>query len=157
MCNTYFCIIHMSQTASHEEMHAFANSLRRVYNRLRHTTDQIHADAGISAPKRTLLMDLRRYGPQTVPDLAAARFISRQIIQTQVNELSQTGLMEARANPAHKRSKLIALTRKGERLVESMIQNESEYMDRLGWLPASDELEVCVAVLDTINERLETH
>ena len=102
-------------------------------------------------------MDLRRYGPQTVPDLASARFISRQIIQTQVNELTEAGLMESRPNPAHKRSKLIALARKGERLVESMIQNESKYMDTLGWLPESDELEVCVAVLDTINDRLATH
>lgn len=148
----FFC--RMDTRASHEEMHTFANSLRRVYNRLRHTTDQIHAHTGISAPKRTLLMDLRRYGAQTVPDLAAVRFISRQIIQTQVNELSQAGLTEAKENPAHKRSKLIALTAEGERLVELMIRNESVFMDRLGWLPESDQLHVCVSVMDAINEKL---
>ena len=92
---------------SARDLHGLANSVRRTYNVLRHTTDQLHEKTGITAPKRTLLMDLR-HGPQTVPALAATRFISRQIIQTQVNELKGRSRLEN--NPEHKRSMLIALT-----------------------------------------------
>lgn len=136
-------------------MHALANSVRRVYNRMRHTTDVLHEGLGVSAPKRTLLMDLHRYGPQTVPQLAAERFISRQIIQTQVNELRQAGYLKAKVNPGHKRSSLIALTASGGKLVRKMIATENAYIEKVGWLPAAKDLATCVEVLDEIYERLD--
>ncbi len=100
-------------------------------------------------------MDLRRYGPQTVPDLASARFISRQIIQTQINELKKEGYVEGRSNPEHKRSKLIALTQEGEAFVDAMIAREHDYMDQVDWLPDPEQLHTCVAVLDAIYDKLE--
>ena len=110
----------MDQGNELTDLHLLANSIRRTYNRLRHTTDQIHQDTELSAPKRTLMMDVRRDGAQTVPMLAATRYVSRQIIQTQVNELIEVGLMKTKPNPEHKRSSLIDLTLKGRRLVEQM-------------------------------------
>jgi len=145
----------MAKNTNLEQMHVFANSVRRTYNSLRHTTDQIHADLGISAPKRTLLMDLYREGPNTVPSLAASRHISRQIIQTQVNDLKQAGLVAAQPNPGHRRSKLIALTTKGRKTVQSMIDAENAFIQKLGWLPRADELEAGIRVLDAIHERLD--
>lgn len=145
----------MTESSKLEEMHALANSVRRVYNRLRHSTDQLHAETGISAPKRTLLMDLQRYGPQTVPALAAARFISRQIIQTQVNELTELGYTEARDNPEHKRSSLIALTARGGKLVREMTERENAFIQQIGWLPDAQELQICRQVLDAIDDKLE--
>ncbi len=145
----------MNQKSAHEELHALANSVRRAYNRLRHTTDAIHAELGITAPKRTLLMDLHRNGPQTVPSLASSRFISRQIIQTQVNELKREGYMESQRNPEHKRSVLITLTAKGQALVQGMIDAENRFIEALGWLPAADELRTTRKVLDEIYDRLD--
>ncbi len=138
-----------------EQMHVLANSVRRTYNSLRHTTDQIHAGTGISAPKRTLLMDLYREGPATVPALAASRFISRQIIQTQVNDLKNEGQVEAKANPEHQRSKLITLTAKGRKTVQAMIDSENDFIQQLGWLPETKELQSCIHMLDTIYEQLQ--
>lgn len=145
----------MATNTKLEQMHVFANSVRRTYNSLRHTTDRIHADLGISAPKRTLLMDLYREGPNTVPALAASRYISRQIIQTQVNELKRAGLVEAKPNPEHQRSKLIALTQKGQKTVRAMIDAENAFIRKLGWLPRADELEAGIHLLDAIHEQLD--
>jgi DNA-binding MarR family transcriptional regulator len=145
----------MPETASLDDLHMLANSIRRSYNRLRHTTDQIHAASGITAPKRTLMMDLNRDGPQTVPALASARFISRQIIQTQVNELKTEGYLKATPNPQHKRSVLIALTASGKAMVKKMIQAENVFIKKLGWLPGAEELSTCQQVLDDIYERLD--
>ena len=138
-----------------EQMHVLANSVRRTYNSLRHTTDQIHAELGISAPKRTLLMDLYREGSNTVPALAASRYISRQIIQTQVNDLKQAGLVTSKSNPEHQRSKLIALTAKGQKTVQRMIDAENAFIKKLGWLPQADELKASIQLLDSIHERLD--
>ncbi len=147
-------LLGMPQLTAHEDLHALTNSVRRVYNRLRHTTDVIHESSGITAPKRTLLMDLHRYGPQTVPALASARFISRQIIQTQVNELKKEGYMTTKPNPEHKRSVLIALTAKGQREVQDMVARENEFIEQVGWLPDASELATCKKVLDEIYEKL---
>lgn len=136
------------------DLHVLANSIRRTYNRLRHTTDQIHADTELSAPKRTLLMDIQREGAQTVPMLAATRYVSRQIIQTQVNELIEAGLMKTKANPEHKRSSLIDLTAKGRRFVEQMQAAELQFLQELNWLPNAKELSTCRKVLDSIYGKL---
>lgn len=145
----------MAKNPTLEQMHVFANSIRRTYNSLRHTTDQIHAELGISAPKRTLLMDLHREGAHTVPTLAAARYISRQIIQTQVNELKKAGLVAAKPNPEHRRSKLIVLTAKGRKTVRAMVEAENAYINELGWLPKAADLKASIEVLDAIYEQLK--
>jgi DNA-binding MarR family transcriptional regulator len=102
------------------------------------------------------MMDLHRNGPQTVPALASARFISRQIIQTQVNELKKEGYLKSEPNPEHKRSVLITLTASGKATVKQMIKAENAYMEHLGWLPDADGVRTCRAVLDEIYERLDS-
>lgn len=144
----------MKEEGSLEELHALANTVRRVYNLMRFTTDQLHAETGITAPKRTLLMDLHRYGPRTVPALAAARCISRQIIQAQVNELKQADFLESHPNPEHKRSKLIALTPSGQAQVAAMIGAENAFLQELDWLPERGVLQDCREVLESICDRL---
>lgn len=145
----------MSDPTSLEEMHILANSIRRTYNRLRHATDQIHEKVELSAPKRTLLMDISREGPQTVPMLASLRYVSRQIIQTQVNELIELGLLATKNNPEHKRSSLIVLTGKARHLVKQMKQEEQRFLQEIGWLPERAELTKCLEVLDAIYAKLE--
>jgi DNA-binding MarR family transcriptional regulator len=67
-----------------------------------------------------LMRILREDGPRTVPEVARMRSVSRQYIQKLANELSEGGLIEMIENPAHKRSKRMRLTRKGEREFERL-------------------------------------
>lgn len=100
-------------------------------------------------------MDLHRYGPQTVPALAATRFISRQITQTQINELLKAGYVQTRENPEHKRSKLIELTAAGTEFLQELSQREQAFMAEQAWLPDAERLDECIQVLDGIYEQLE--
>ncbi|MEM7792172.1 MAG: MarR family transcriptional regulator [Verrucomicrobiota bacterium] len=145
----------MSKTGTLEEMHRLANSIRRTYNRLYAVTDVIHADSDLTAPKRTLLLDLHREGALTIPALAKLRCVSRQIIQTQVNELINARLVATKDNPNHKRSFLLVLTSLGERTVQKIIDKESDFIRQLGWFPEADSLAKCQKVLDQIYEKLE--
>ena len=146
----------MSQKGTLEEMHRLANSIRRTYNRLYSVTDAIHADSDLSAPKRTLLLDLHREGELTIPALAKLRCVSRQIIQTQVNELISAGLVATKVNPSHKRSFLLALTSSGKKTIRELVARESEFIETLGWFPDADALASCQEVLDQIYERLDS-
>lgn len=144
----------MSKVTKLQEMHILANSIRRTYNRLKHVTDSIHGSLELSAPKRTLLLDLYREGPLTVPNLASFRYVSRQITQTQINELQSSGYVCVKPNPKHKRSPLIALTVLGRKTAREMIDRESAFIEQLGWLPELDSLSECQQVLDGIYEAL---
>jgi len=144
----------MSKKGTLEEMHRLANSIRRTYNRLYAVTDEIHEGSDLTAPKRTLLLDLGREGALTIPALAKLRCVSRQIIQTQMNELIGSGLVVTKDNPSHKRSFLLELTASGERTVREIVARESEYLEALGWLPDAEALSACQEVLDEIYERI---
>ncbi len=52
-------------------------------------------------------------GPQTVPEMARSRPVSRQHCQTICNALEAQGMVEFFDNPKHKRSKLVRATKKG--------------------------------------------
>src|SRR5436305_7931387 len=67
----------------------------------------------IPSASRVALQVLQRCGPQTVPQIARARFSSRQNIQILVNRLQKEGLVELVENPDHKRSVLVRLTHRG--------------------------------------------
>ncbi|MES1198379.1 MAG: MarR family transcriptional regulator [Pseudomonadota bacterium] len=52
-------------------------------------------------------------GDQTVPDMARSRPVSRQHCQTICNSLEAQGFVAFIANPQHKRSQLVRITKKG--------------------------------------------
>lgn len=66
------------------------------------------------------LRTLVKEGPQTVPEMARSRPVSRQHCQTICNALEAQGLVEFIDNPKHKKSKLVQVTRKGRDRFQSM-------------------------------------
>ncbi len=110
----------------------FFAEVGKLNNHLRWLGDRVHESLGQTAAKRSLLLSLEREGPLTVPEMARERLVSRQIIQTQVNLLMEEGLVEARENPRHRRSKKMALTRKGRDMTEKMLSREAALLEDIG-------------------------
>jgi DNA-binding MarR family transcriptional regulator len=78
-----------------------------------------------------LLRSLREGGPQTVPALARMRPVSRQHIQTLADAMAADGLVAFKSNPAHKRSQLVTITAKGERVYEALARKLGAFSDDL--------------------------
>jgi DNA-binding MarR family transcriptional regulator len=106
------------------EVTALANQLRK------HRT---LAPGGEDSPSGgwVILQTLGDCGPQTVPDIARARALSRQNVQILVNRLEQEGCVEVIPNPAHKRSGLVQLTDRGRRLLAGVLEREAASMESL--------------------------
>ena len=66
------------------------------------------------------LRTLVKEGPQTVPNMARSKPVSRQHCQTIVNTLEAQGLVEFIDNPKHKTSKLVRATKRGRARFDSM-------------------------------------
>jgi DNA-binding MarR family transcriptional regulator len=67
-----------------------------------------------------ILRMLVKDGPQTVPEMARSRPVSRQHCQTIANALEAQGLVEFVDNPKHRKSKLVRATKKGRARFQSM-------------------------------------
>jgi DNA-binding MarR family transcriptional regulator len=93
-----------------ERLDALLVEVNGLANRLKSTDPT----ATLPSASRAALQLLQRHGPQTVPQIARARFSSRQNIQILINRLQQEGLVEFVTNPDHKRSALVRLTNHGQ-------------------------------------------
>jgi DNA-binding MarR family transcriptional regulator len=92
---------------------------------------------------RTALQLLQRHGPQTVPQIARARFSSRQNIQILINRLQQEGLVEFFTNPDHKRSALVRLTTRGQAIITEAGKEAVELSTKI--LPSFSQSELSSA------------
>lgn len=91
---------------------------------------------------RTLISE----GPQTVPELARSRPVSRQHCQTIANALEAQGFIRFVENPRHKRSHLMEVTRKGRDRYERMRKQFLEVAGRFAPLFTAAEVETAVDV-----------
>lgn len=103
-----------------------------------------------------LLRSLKLNGPQTVPALARARPVARQHIQKLADELADQGLVRFAANPAHRRSQLVALTAAGERLYETLTQKAAKLADELATGMDATKLRHAGEILTELSARLQS-
>lgn len=127
---------------------------RLLFHRMKLAAEQLHGAEGITACMRGVLFGLDHSDPQTVPQMARARPVSRQHIQMLVNPLVERRCVELADNPAHKRSKLVRLTPKGQRLVDRMRKRESKVLGALGTGMSERQLRSAAAVVRSLRETL---
>ena len=126
-----------------------------LFHRLRAVAAEVHGEGELSAARRGVLTSLVKLGPQTVPQMAAVRPVSRQHIQTIVDSLAADGLVETIDNPAHKRSVLVRLTARGRTAVRDITRRESSLLASLDVGVSAAEIDRATAVLKTFRTRLE--
>jgi DNA-binding MarR family transcriptional regulator len=139
-----------------EALRLVFNEARAVVHRLRALAVQLHRQGENTGGRRGVMEGLYRGGPQTVPQMARARTVSRQHIQTLVNELLRDRLVELAPNPAHQRSPRVRLTPKGKALFEVMLRRESALFARIGAAVPENDLRCAAAVLDAVRRQLES-
>ena len=129
---------------------------RRLFQRLGTEFEPVPSGAPLSAPQRAVLEFLDRGGPQTVPALARSRSVSRQHIQSSVNELAALGWLQTQPNPAHRRSPLIALTQSGRGRLAAAQAIEASIVDAIGQHFADDDLIVTARTLAALEKFFDT-
>src|SRR5262245_44866197 len=126
-----------------------------LFHRLRVVAAEVHGEGELSAARRGVLTGLARLGPQTVPQMAAVRPVSRQHIQTIVDSLAADRLVETIDNPAHKRSVLVRLSARGRTAVRDIARRESALLASLDVGVPAAEIDAATAVLKRFRTRLE--
>ena len=125
-----------------------------LFRELRGAAVEVHGEGWLSAGNRNVLAELNRRGPRTVPQMARARSVSRQHVQTHVNELVSLGAVELIENPEHKRSRLVRITEEGQRKLEEMNRREERVLAGLEVEAGADEIEAAAEVLKDVSGAL---
>ncbi|MFQ5859776.1 MAG: MarR family winged helix-turn-helix transcriptional regulator [Anaerolineae bacterium] len=126
-----------------------------LFHRLRVVVEQVHHQGEMTAGRLGVLRGLDLFGAQTVPQMARARPVSRQYIQTLVDELTREGHVEQTENPAHKRSRLVRLTPQGKRFVDAATRRQAKLFSRLkAGIPEKD-LRTTASVLSALRTFFE--
>ena len=137
-----------------EAVEGLIDETRLLFHRMKLAAEQLHRAEETTAGMRGVLFGLDRSGPQTVPQMARARPVSRQHIQMLVNPLVERRCVELVDNPAHKRSKLVRLTPRGRKLVDRMRRRESKVLGALGKGMSEKQLRSAAAVMRSVRETL---
>lgn len=112
------------------EVEKITGEVRHLFQVLKSLADAVHTDTGLNASTRAV-MEALASGSRTVPDIARSKSVTRQHIQLLVDELIEADLVELRPNPAHQRSPLVALTRRGEAIFAAVRRREAPLVERL--------------------------
>ena len=109
----------------------------------------------ITLGMRAILEFLSLNGPTSVPNIARSRRVTRQHIQVLVNDLLDEGCVELGANPAHKRSPLVRLTKRGEQTLARMSKRETAVFGDLEIGASDAQLDRTSRTLRRVREALE--
>jgi DNA-binding MarR family transcriptional regulator len=118
---------------------ALIDEVPKAFFRLSATAEIIFADLGVSGAERGVLRDLFFDGERTAPELARRKPVTRQAIQSILDDLVRKGFIRAAENPRHKRSKLYVLTQAGINVCVKIRERELAEIGRL--LRSVDDLE----------------
>jgi len=111
-------------------------------------------DLGVTPGMRALMASLADGPPRAVPDLARERSVSRQHLQTVVNDLLAAALAQALPNPAHRRSPLIALTEDGVRRLRQVRERETQMLARAAPAVAYADIAAAMRLFDALERNL---
>jgi DNA-binding MarR family transcriptional regulator len=124
--------------------------------RLLRVAEELHRQGPASSARRGVLRTLSDEGPQSVPQMARTRGVTRQHVQTLVNSLMEEGLVEVAPNPAHRKSVLIQLTNAGKQAVRDNTRREAVLVKECTPYVELGELETAYDVLHRVREFLES-
>lgn len=102
----------------------------------------------------SVLRLLKVNGAQTVPQIARYRYVPRQSVQKLANEMLADGVIELVNNPAHKRSKLLRLTPKGEAVFAEMSERIATLAETLAEQGDAIQLQNAVDVVKNLHKQL---
>ncbi|MEH6345790.1 MAG: MarR family winged helix-turn-helix transcriptional regulator [Bermanella sp.] len=98
---------------------------------------------------------INQHGSMTVPQIAQHRKVSRQRIQVMIDEYVNEGYLILTENPSHKRSKLVALTKLGQREFTSLSDIIFSQIEKTAHEFKKEELQTAARVLEKLQNLLD--
>jgi len=119
--------------------------------------DRLAADEGLTAARWQVLGAVALARPLTVPQIARRMGLTRQSVQASVNRMLGDALIEADANPDHRRSPLIRLTELGSAKYAELERRQTTWINALAAGLTASELATAARILRELSNKLDTN
>lgn len=129
--------------------------IRTSFRLLQNGGDMLFGDLGMTTSMRGVLKGLDRDGAQTVSQMARAKRVRRQHIQTLANRLSESGYIAFVDNPGDRRAPLMTLTPKGRNVFEEIRGREVEVFTCLAEQMGDQDIHKALSALDAFEKALQ--
>ncbi len=106
----------------------------------------------VSMPMRAVLERLTDAGPLTVPQIARSLWLPRQVVQRLADEAAGLGLLTWSDNPAHRRSRLAALTPDGVATFTALHERELLDLEPIAKNLDPGDIAACLRVMSELTE-----
>lgn len=117
--------------------------------------DRLVQDIGLTSARWQVLGAIALEDrPLTVAQIGRRMGLTRQAVQRLVNELEASGVLAFKENPDHKRARLVALTKQGERAFSRADQRQIDWSIGLAEGISQRDIGTALTVLRSINGRL---
>ncbi len=130
------------------------DQVRLLWHVMVQAAERLHGDVPVTLGMRAVLEVVARNGPMAVPEIARSRHVTRQHIQSLVNDLRELRLVSLDDNPAHRRSALVRLTPDGQKTIDHMKRRERRFFDGLELKASQGDLRRAAAILRAVREAL---
>lgn len=137
-----------------KEVYRLIAEIRKAFNDLKAYSDSSNGDLDITAAMRAVMETLDGQGPMPVPEIARTKNVTRQHIQQLADALVEAGLARFVANPAHKSSRLLTLTRMGMDAFADIRQREAVALKNIARALDGDDLTTTIATIGHLREKL---
>jgi len=135
-------------------MEELIDELRLSLHRVAQVSEELHRDEAVTTGMRAVLEFLLLHADSSVPAIARSRHVTRQLIQQLVNALLEKQLVELRDNPAHRRSQLVALTKRGRDTIQRMKKREARFFDGMAQEVSEARLAAATRTLRALRQEL---
>jgi DNA-binding MarR family transcriptional regulator len=105
-------------------------ALRKATRRVSQLYDSVLAPTGLRSTQRSILLNVARFGRPTMSDLAASLVLDRSALGHNLKPLERDGLIILEVDPHDRRSRLVALTEKGENKLRETVGLWNEAQQR---------------------------
>lgn len=115
--------------------------------------DKLSAPLGLTSARWKVMGALARAKePLTVSQIARHMGLSRQAVQTLVNAMIRSGVVELTENPNHKRAKWVVLTTQGQSIYDQMEAIQIPWSDECASHISPEDLNTTLKTLKQLSE-----
>jgi DNA-binding MarR family transcriptional regulator len=130
-----------------------ALELARVHGQLEEVAQRLAEPSGLTAARWQVLNAVAGV-PAPAAQVARSMGLTRQAVQQTADALEGEGLVQYRANPHHKRAKLIEATALGRQRLAAARARQIAWANRLGKRLGRDALEACLSGVRAVGSEL---
>ena len=128
----------------------------RLASRLHMAGDALVSDAGLTSARWQILATAAfREDPQTVSGIARILGMARQSVQRVANELEAAGFIRLAVNPAHKRARLVIVTKEGHSALAAAEERRIPWTESLAAMLGGTNLAAAEEALAKLRDALD--